>query len=258
MTNQQTSARPNRNTCLLRGCLIVGILLILVFCCLGTLVALPLVTGFDPLGLDLENRINEFIDWEDFMEDPSLVPDLFEEEFNPLVSEEDPLLDFPTPGPLAPTRPAPDARALSMASYSASDFPATFSYPAHWDVEEEPFRITFYDPDHNTVLYVGEDPVDIGTTAAQVADEVTGNLQSDAQSGSFMIIENSPWPIQTGEDAVLSAYAWKATDGTPRWAYDLEIVSGETNVFFFMVGEDPEQAFINAEVIELIAASFIR
>ncbi|MGB2964420.1 MAG: hypothetical protein WBB69_10595 [Anaerolineales bacterium] len=250
--------KPKSSSCLLRGCLIVGILLIMVFCCLGSLVALPFVTGFDPLGLDPENRFNEIIEWQDFIEDPSIVPDLFKEPSDPLVVEDDPVLGFPTPGPLAPTRPAPDARALSMATYTAPDFPAAFSYPAHWGLEEEPFRATFYDPDHDTILYVGEDPVEYGITAAQIAEEVSENLQADAQPGTFQIIENSPWSVPTGEDAHLSAFVWNDTSGSHRWSFDLEIVSGETNVFFFMVGEDPEQAFINAEVIELIAASFSR
>ena len=64
-TEQTTPAQPKKKNCFLWGCLIVLVMICLVAGCLGTFVALPFFTGIDPLGL--ENLIDEFIPWEDFM-----------------------------------------------------------------------------------------------------------------------------------------------------------------------------------------------
>lgn len=256
MTDQLTTASPEssggntkNSNCLLKGCLIVLLLFILVLCCLGTLVAVPFVTDFNPLGQDWQNRIMDIIPWEDFIQDTSLIPgfeDFLDEDF-----------DF-SPEPFDSTWSASDAWEIPLTTYTASDFPATFSYPAEWDIEEEAYEVTFYDPDSFTFLYVGEELVDEGTTAAQVSSEVIESLQSEAQSGTFVLIENSPWSVPTGDDAYLNAYEWTDSDGYFLWAYDLETISGESNVYFFLAGEDPELAPLYGELIKIIADSFSR
>jgi len=151
-----------------------------------------------------------------------------------------------------------DAQAIPLATYTASDFPATFSYPAGWDIEEEANEVTFHDPDSFTFLYVGEELVEDGTTAAEVSSEVIESLQSEAQSGTFVLNENSPWSVPTGDDAYLNAYEWTDSGGYYLWAFDLETVSGESNVYFFLAGEDPELAPLYGELIKIIAESFSR
>ncbi len=249
---------PKKSNCFLRGCLIVSLLFLLVLCCLCTLVVLPFVTDFDPLELDLKDRIGEFLDWQTLIEDQLDIPGLLDDEFDSFIDEDDPALAFPTPGPLAPTRPAHEAREINLETYYAEDFSAVFSYPEDWDIEVEDYRVTFYDPDSFTILFVGEELVENGTTAAQVSSDVIEYLQADAESGTFKIIENSPWSVPTGDDAYLNAFEWTNTEGYYQWRFTLEIVSGESNVFFFLIGDDPELAPVYAELIELIAASFSR
>jgi len=260
-TEQITSPQTQKGNCLLRGCLIVLLLFFLVACCLGTLVVLPFVTDFNPLGLEWQNRIKEFLPWGDFFQGPSLLPglpDFLDDSFDPFLEDDDSALDFPTPGPLAPTRPAEDARSILLSTYIAGDFPAIFSYPENWDIEVEDSQVMFSDPDSYTMLFVGEELVEPGKTASQVSADVIANLESEAESGTFKIIENSPWSVPTGDDAFLNAFEWTDQEGNYQWAFDLEIVSGESNVFFFLIGDDPDLAPVYAELIEIIAISFSR
>jgi len=268
MTDQLTPTSPTssgenkkNSNCFLKGCLIVLTLFVLVLCCLGTLVAVPFVTDFNPLGQDWQNRIMEIIPWEDFIQDPSLIPvlqDLFDEGFDLFLEEGESSLDFLSPGVSDPTGPASDARAIPLATYTASDFPATFSYPAGWEIEEEAYEVIFSDPHSFTFLHVGEELVADGTTADQISSEVIESIQSEAESGTFILIETSPWSVPTGDDAYLSAYEWTDSEGYNLWAYDLETVSGESNIYIFLAGEDPELAPIYGELIKIIADSFSR
>jgi len=256
-TEQITSPQTQQGNCLLRCCLIALLLFFLVACCLGTLVILPFVIDFNPLGLDWQNSIEEFLPWDDFIQDLSL-PDLLDDSFDPFIEDDDSALDFPTPGPLAPTRPAEDARSIPLSTYIAGDFPAVFSYPENWEIEVENSQVTFYDPDSYTILSVGEELVEPGKTASQVSADVIANIESEAEGGTFKLIENSPWSVPTGDDAFLNAFEWTDSEGNYQWAFDLEIVSGESNVFFFLIGDDPDLAPIYAELIEIIAISFSR
>ena len=256
MTDQTTpdsltssGGNKNNSNCLLKGCLIVLLLFILVLCCLGTLMVVPFVTDFNPLGQDWQNRIMDVIPWEDIIQDPSLIPgleDLLDEGF-----------DLP-PGVSDSTGIPSDARAIPLATYTASDFPATFSYPAGWDIEIEDNEVTFYDPDSFTFLYVGEELVVDGTTAAQISSDVIDSLRSEAQSGTFKVFENTPWSVPTGDDAYFNSFEWTDSEGYYLWAFDLETISGESNVFFFLAGEDPELAPLYGELIKIIGESFSR
>lgn len=264
MTIQQNSAAPGeapkKKNCFLWGCLIVFLLIMVTVCCLGTLVFMPLFTDFDPLGLDLRNRIEQVFPWQEFIQDPSIIPglpELLNGTSDPLM-ETDPSLPMPTPGALAPTRPAEEARAIPLSTYTASDFPATFSYPAGWEIEVEEYGVTFYDPVSYTYLAVGEDLVEPGTTAKQVSQDVIDSLQEDSEEGSFKVFESTPWDVPTGDDAHLNAYEWTDQDGYYQWAFHLETISGESNVYFFLSGEDPDDAPVYGELIEIIAASFSR
>ncbi|MCJ7716636.1 MAG: hypothetical protein MUO54_08970 [Anaerolineales bacterium] len=142
MTNQTTPAssvstggKSKNSNCLLRGCLIIFGLFLVVFCCLATLIAVPLVTDFDPLGLDLRHRFNEFIPWEDFLDDPSSIsdlPKLFSDEIDPFDQGEDTSTDTTSPEPDSSIDTAPDSGSFSLVPYLEGDFPFSFSYPVDY------------------------------------------------------------------------------------------------------------------------------
>ncbi|MCJ7735128.1 MAG: hypothetical protein MUP11_11325 [Anaerolineales bacterium] len=237
--------------CFLWGCLIIVLLVLVTICCLGTLIFLPFFTDFDPLGIDFRSRIEEFIPLNELFGDTSLIPG------PPDILDDSEVL-VPTQEAIAPSRPSTAARSIPLVSYTGSDFPATFSYPAGWDIEEEEGGVTFYDPNSYTYLFVGEYFVENGTTAQEMSRDMNISLNDEAQEGTFEILERAPYSVPTGDDAYLSAYEWTDLDGYYTWAYDLETVQGESNIYFLLSGEDPETAALYGELIEIIAASFSR
>ena len=246
--------QPKKNNCLLWGCLGVVLLIFVTFCCLGSLIILPLVTDFDPLGIDLRNRIEEYIPWQDYIEDPSLIPDIdefLEDSVDPYL-EEDPGVDLPDPSSNI------DASSIPLAYYSGSDFPANFQYPSGWDIEIEDYAVTFYDPNSFTYLYVGEDLVDEGTMPELIADDVMEALMEESQEGTFLLVSATPYQVPTGENAYLHQMEWTDPDGYFIWAYDLEIVTGESNIFFFLSGEDPEDIELYGDLLRIIVDSYSR
>jgi hypothetical protein len=252
--------KPKKSNCFLWGCLTVILLGVISVCCLGTLILLPVFTNFDPLGTNLRDRINQVFPWQDFLENPSQIPGLPEDllqELEPYM-EDVPDLNVATPGAQPADRPATDARSIPLSSYTATDFPATFSYPTGWDVEPEEYGVTFYNPDSYVYLFVGEYLVDSGMSAQEVAQQVLDSVQEDAQEGSFRVFESSPWQVPTGDDAYLIAFEYVDSDGYYQWVFDLETVSGESNVYFYLSGEDAAEATLYGELIEIIGESFHR
>ena len=246
--------QPKKKNCLLWGCLGVILFIFVTFCCLGSLIILPLVTDFDPLGFDLRNRIEEFIPWRDYIDDPSLIPDFDEfldESVDP-YQEDDPGTDSADPGSYE------DAYSIPLAYYSGSDFPANFQYPSGWDIEPEEYAVTFYDPNSYTYLYVGEDLVDEGTTPEMIADDVMGALMEKSQEGTFTLVSATPYLVPTGENAFLHQMEWTDPDGYFIWAYDLEIVDGESNIFFFLSGEEPGEIELYGDLLRIIVDSYSR
>jgi hypothetical protein len=258
MTTEQTtpeeSKKPNY---ILWGCLIIIVLGCIMSCCLLTLIGLPLFTDFDPLGLDIGERIEDVIPWEDFLDDPSLVPDvdeIFPDEGDSGY-DEDSLEISPEPGVI---EPLPSSGMMPLLPYSAEDFTASFSYPADWEVTEEDYRVTFSHPDGYTYLYVGEDIVDTGTSAAEVADNVLATVMEDAAEDTFELLESGPYNLPSGHDAYLSVFQFEDIEGYYYWAYDLEIVDGESNIFLFLEGDNPEEFMIYRAIFDEIATSFNR
>ncbi len=242
-----------KGNCFLWGCLTVIILLFVSVCCLGSLILLPMFTDFDPLGLDFRNRIEQYIPWQEFLEDPSAIPgmpDILDESFDSLLEEvpADPGYDSPATG----------AAAVPLSTYIASDFPAIFDYPTGWEIEIEEYSVTFYDPYSYNYLYVGEYLIDEGMSASQVAQLVADSLQENSQEGTFNVIESTPFFVPDGDDAYLMTYEWTDVEGYYIWALDLETVSGNSNVFFFLSGEDIEEYQLYRDLIDIIAASFTR
>lgn len=259
MTNQ-TGAAPAESTrkkgsCCLWGCLIIIVLFFISVCCLVTLIFLPFYTDYDPLGLDLRNRIEQYIPWQEFLEDPSSIPgmpEFFDDSFNDLLEE--------LPGEVTSSGPTTGAYSIPLSTYVASDFQAIFDYPTGWDIETEEYGVTFYDTNTNsyTYLYVGEDLVDTGLNARQVAQDVADSLREESQEGTFKVFESTPFSVPEVDDAYLMSYEFTDSEGYYQWALDLETVSGESNVYFYFSGEDPEDYLLYRELIELIAASFTR
>ena len=250
MATEETK-KPNY---ILWGCLIIIILGCLMSGCLMTLVGLPLFTDFDPLGLDIQDRIDDIniVPWDDFLEDPSTYTDMDE-----IFPDEDGSLDYETPEP-AVIEPVPFSGTMPLVPYSAVDFIAYFSYPVDWEITEEDYRVTFSQPDSYTYLYVGEDEVDEGTTAAEVADTVLENVMEDAAEGTFELLESGTYDLAAGYDAYLNSFQFVDNEGYFYWAYDLEIVDGESNIFFYLEGEDPEEFEVYRAIFDEIAATFYR
>jgi len=254
------SDQPKKNNCFLWGCVSVLILVVVTCCCVGSLMMLPFISDFDPL--NLKERIGD-LNLEDYLDDPSQIPgmeDFFEEDYDPFQEEATPWPEPDTSGPadtdtLESSREAPS---IPLEYYSASDFSATFLYPSGWEIETEESAVTFYDPESYTYLFVGQDLLDEGYTAAQVASEVMESIREESQEGTFQLISSEPWLAEQGEDAHLNLMDWTDQEGYYTWAYDLEIVLGEYNTFFFISGEEPEDIALYGDLLEIIGDSFTR
>ena len=241
-----TSDQPKKNNCLLWGCVSVVILVVISCCCIGSLVIVPFVTDFDPF--NLRNYVDDNFNLGDYLDD-DFDFDLDEDSYFPDESESE-SADLP--------ESYNEASSIPLEYYSASDFSATFLYPSGWEIEVEDYAVTFYEPDSFTYLYVGEDVVDEGYSAAQVANDVMESIREESQEGTFQLVSSMPWPAEDGEDAHLNQMEWTDLDGYYTWAYDLEIVLGEYNTFFFISGEEPEDIALYGDLLEIIVDSFSR
>jgi len=261
MSKTQTSLNQTQTkNCILWGCGIALVFFCLVSACLAIGFGLALV-GVDLRGTNLEDGIN-IIPWGEFLEDPANIQDLPEILFggnDPDYDEADTDPDVDSYQP-APTREFTyELESIpGFVPYSAEDFDAEFLYPEDWEIEVEEYRITFYDPDSNTYLYMGVDEVDEGITAAQVADEVIETLKVEAEEDSFVIFENEPYYLPAGYDSYLNVFEWTDDEGFYHWAYDLEIIRENTNVFFFLVGDEAGELESYRSLIETVVDSFVR
>lgn len=240
------------NNKLLWGCLIAIILSLVVFCCAGSLLFLPLFTDFDPLGTNLRDRIEDYLPL-DYLEDPSSIPGMedFLEDTDNYVSQPTPSSSLADPDSLA-------AASLPLADFYFNDIDMAFSYPSGWDIELDVYTVTFYDPESFTYLYMGEDTIDAGTTAEAVTQDVLDSIQEGAQEGTFELLSSAPYEVAVADDAHLTLFEWVDQDGYYTWAYDLEIIYDEYNLFFFLSGEEPEEIAKYGELLDIIASSLYR
>ena len=241
-----TSDQPKKNNCLLWGCVSVVILVVISCCCIGSLVIVPFVTDFDPF--NLRNFVDDNFYPGDYLDD-DFDFDSDEDSYFPDESEAE-SADLP--------ESYNDASSIPLEYYSASDFSATFLVPSGWEIEVEDYAVTFYDPDSFTYLWVGEDVVEEGYTAAQVANDLMESIREESQEGTFQLVSSMPWPAEDGEVAHLNQMEWTDLDGYYTWAYDLEIVMGVYNTFFFISGEEPEDIALYGDLLEIIVDSFSR
>ena len=254
-----TSDQPKKNNCLLWGCVSVVILVVISFCCIGSLVIVPFVTDFDPF--NLRNFVDDNFNLGDYIDDPSQFPgfdDFLNDDFD-FDSDEDSYFPDESESESADLPESySDVSSIPLEYYSASDFSATFLYPSGWEIEVEDYAVTFYDPESFTYLWVGQDVVDEGYTAAQITSDVMESIREESQEGTFQLVSSMPWMAEDGEDAHLNLMEWTDLDGYYTWAYDLEIVLGEYNNFFFISGEEPEDIALYGDLLEIIVDSFSR
>jgi hypothetical protein len=135
------------------------------------------------------------------------------------------------------------------------DIGTSFFYPSGWDIEMEGYAVTFYEPNSYTYIYLGEDLTDIGTTAEKIALDILESIEEEAQEDTFKLISSDPYFVSLAEDAHLTLFEWVDQDGYYTWAYDLEIVSGESNIFIFLSGEDPDEILFYGDLLDIIAST---
>jgi len=237
---------------LLWGCLITVVLALVIFCCLGSLLVLPLFSNFDPLGTNIRQRIEEYLPM-DYLEDPSSIPDIGE-----ILEYPDSSTSEATAQPVPAAKDSQDTSIQPLATFAINELGISFSYPSGWDIELDPYAATFYHPEDFTYLYVGEDPLDEVTTAEGIANDVIESIQIDAQEGTFELLNSGPYSVSIAEDAYLAVFEWVDQDGYYTWAYDLEIVYGDSNLFFFLSGEDPDEIPKYGDFLDTIASSLIQ
>lgn len=237
----------NRNRKILLGCLIALILILVILCCGITALLMPVFSDYDPLGTGIREQIEELIPL-DFLEDPASIP-----EFEDLLEETDSLLDdidtdFGADEPK-------DARDLPLAIFYFTDIMTSFYYPAGWDIEMEGYTVTFYHPEVFTYIYLGEFTVEEGSTAEEVALDYLSTIEEDAQEDTFQLLSSSDYSTPLPGDAHLVLFEWIDQDGYYGWAYDLEIVYQDTNIFLLVFGEDEEEIEYYGDLLDIIASS---
>lgn len=239
----------NRNRKILLGCLIALILILVILCCGITSLLMPLFTDYDPLGTGLRERIEEFIPV-DILEDTDSIPSLDE-----LLEEVESNLDEYQDDIEIETQEPTEVQDIPLAIFYFRDVMTSFYYPVGWDIEMEGYTVTFYHPEDFTYIYVGEFTVEEGSTAEEVAFDYLATIEEDAQEGSFQVLSSSDYSVPLPGDAHLVLFEWIDQDGYYGWAYDLEIVQGETNLFLLLFGEIEEEIEYYGELLDIIASS---
>lgn len=239
---------PKKKNKWLWGCLIAFILVLVVFCCGGTLFFVPLFSERDTQSTGWRKQIEEYLPL-DYLEDPSSIPgveDLLDEE---LFSE----VENVVPG--AGAEGVIRAEDLPLATFNFLDIGTSVSYPVGWDIEVEGYGVTFYDPESYTYIFLGEDLLDSGTRAEEIAMEIIDSIQEEAQEDSFKLISSTAYSVGIADDAHLTFFEWVDQDGYYTWAYDLEMVSGESNIYLFLSGENSDEIPFYGELLDILASS---
>ena len=239
---------PKKKFNWLWGCLIALVLVIVIFCCGVTLIFMPLFSESDPLGTGLRDQIEEYLPL-DYLDDPSTIPGVDEILDDEFFSEgENSISETISEG-------SQGAEDIPLAQFHFIDIGTSFLYPMGWEVEVEGYGVTFYDPESFTYIFMGEDMIETGTQAEEIALEILDSIQAEAQEDSFSLLSSSAYPVSIAEDAHLTSFEWVDQEGYYNWAYDLEIASGESNIFLFISGESPDDITFYGDLLDLIASS---
>jgi len=242
------AGEPRKKNKLLWGCLIALVLVLVIICGGTTLVLMPLFSDMDPLGIGLRDRIEEYLPLE-YLEDLSSIPgleDLLEEETGFDIEE---VLSETISEDLT------EARDIPLAGFDFIDIGTSFVYPVGWDITIQGYEVAFYHPENYAYLSLGEDITDSGTLAEDIAVEIIDSVAEEAEEGSFKLISSTAYSVSIAEDAHLSLFEWVDLDGYYTWAYDLEIVSGESNLYIFLIGYDPDEIPLYGDLLDIIASS---
>ena len=270
-TPQATPEEPKKKNYLLWGCLIILVLMCLVIGCLVTVVGLSM-GGIDPLGLDLDYQIDQLNPWQDYFEEPYNDPfyedkdiapddDVEEPDNDPTYEDKDIAPDDNVEEPS--TDSVPGCGFTQLVPFNSDNFTFSFFYPEGWDVEEDEHyeNVNFYDPDSNSSLSVGRDWLCQGcSTAADAATRFKDNLKMESMSETFVVIEDSPYDVSSGEDAHIGAYEWVDTEGYYSWVYAVFIYVKDPvedmSVYFIMWGDDTADIEICGELFKEVVASY--
>jgi hypothetical protein len=258
MTNEPTAPNESKNRNILLWCCLAALV---VFClisfCLISIAGLSLFSSIDPLGLDLKHQFEDFSPWLEYQLDPSLGVDL------PETYDED---DTDESGDTSeePMDSDPIEGITQLVQFQSENFTFSFFYPEGWDPEVEEYEsAAFYDPDSYTYLSVGRDWLCQGcSTAYDVAVHFMETIEFQALPDSFVVLEDMPYTVSTGEDAHFSAYEWLDLDGNYMWAYDLSIYIADpvedTTIYFVLWGDDYEYFEQYRDLFEKIINSYTR
>jgi hypothetical protein len=221
-------------------CLVVGSLV--------TVVGLSF-SGVDPLGLQLDQYIEDFSPWQDYYEEPYSEPD-YEEKEIPLDES----------SPESPAEFFQDNGMVQLVQYLSDIFTFNFIYPEGWEFDaDESFEgVTFNDPVSNTTLSVSKEWLCHGCDdAAGAAGDYMDVILMQSQFDTFEVIESIPFYFPTGEDAHYGVYRWKdMEDGGDEWAYDVEVVTGDEMISFILRGDDPVYFELYEQLIDEVVNSF--
>jgi len=247
-TPQATPEEPKKKNYLLWGCLIVLVLFCLVFGCLATVVGLSFA-GVDPLGLNLDEYIS---DYAPYYEEPYSDPTYEDNDPAPDDEAEDPSIDS-----------VPDIGIDQLAPFYSEDFTFSFFYPEDWEVMEDEYTesASFYDPNSNSHFTAGRGWLCQGcSTSADIALKFMETIEFQSKPGSFVVLENYPYDVPTGEDAYYSVLEWDSLEGDYMWVYAIHIYNEDPvedmDLSFIMWGDDYGTLEIQRELLDKVVASY--
>ncbi len=223
---------------------LIGLVVVLIVIGIAMwLLSSPLIPGLDSLTSGLMERIDEGISL-DFLEGSESAPDMEDSDLNL-----DESVYLPGSGG------SYGADEIPLAVYNLTDLGISFSYPVGWEIEQEEDEVTFYHPEDLVFIYIGEFSADKGETARSIAVDFLVAIEEEAQGDSFELLIASDYPVKIAEDAYLVLFEWIDDEGDYAWAYDLEIVSGDSNKFIFFYGAEPDEISYYGELFDIIASS---
>ena len=81
------------------------------------------------------------------------------------------------------------------------------------------------------------------------------SIEEEAQENSFHLLWAVDCQVKITDDAYLVLFEWIDDEGDHAWAYDLEMVSGESNLFISFYGAEQGEMDYYGELFDIIASS---
>ena len=260
MTDEQTTAEETKKpNYILWGCLAAIGLFLLISCCLITVAGFAIFSNVDLFGLGTDGWFDEYLPFQDDVDDPSLdldVPELYDEGDTD-SGESEPLEESTEPGPIEGI--------TQLVPFHSDQFTFNFFYPEGWFMsEDEDYvfeSVMFMETETDTYLAVGRDWLCQGcSTAKDVAVSFFEDIEFEAQPGTLVVLEDMPYSPSTGEDAHFSAYQWVDQEGNDNWIYDLVIYVEDpvedTSIYFVLWLNDYQYFMEYRELFEKVIRSY--